>query len=244
MALALERDGTPRGPLRITTLAYGARTVLEPVLPGFLLRYPDVSLELNVEDRPIDIVAEGFDAGIRFGESVERDMISVRAGPDLRTVVVATPGYFRNRPAPASPADLERHDCIGYRLPGSGALLAWEFERDGRQIRLRPSGRLVLNEIGLSLAAIRGGAGLGYMLEDAVAEDLAAGRLVQVLPEWYPPFPGCHLYYPHRQASPALRALADRLRWPRRPASETERGNDAGGWAGRSGASVPSPAAR
>ena len=205
--------GEPAGTVRLTTFAYAARAVLAHALPRFLLENPGVSVEVTVDDRFADLVAGGFDAGIRFGETVERDMVAVRVGPDLRTVVVGTPGYFERRPAPETPNELEGHDCINYRLVGGGGLLPWEFERDGRDIRVRASGRLVVNDGGMAIAAVRSGAGLGYMLEEDVADDLAVGRLVQVLDTWCPPFPGCHLFYPSRQVTPALRALIDMLRW-------------------------------
>lgn len=205
--------GEPSGRLRLTTFPYAARTVLEPRLPRFLIDHPAVSVEVVVDDRLTDIVAAGFDAGIRFGESVERDMVAVRVGPDLRTVVVGTPDYFARHPRPESPVDLEAHRCVNYRLVGGGGLLPWEFERDGREIRIRASGQLVANDGDLAAAAVRAGAGLGYMLEDAVADDLSTGRLVQVLAPWCPPFPGCHLYYPDRMVTPALRSLIETLRW-------------------------------
>ena len=140
----------------------------------------------------------------------------MRVGPDLRTVVVATPDYFSRHPPPETLSDLETHNCISYRLVGGGGLLPWEFERDGRTIRVRTSGQLVVNDGGLAAAAVRAGAGLGYMLEHEAAADLAAGRLMQVLDAWSTPFAGCHLYYPNRQVTPAMRALSDALRWPRK----------------------------
>ncbi len=205
--------GEPSGNLRLTTFRYAARAVLEGRLPRFLTDHPAVSVEVTIDDRLTDIVAAGFDAGIRFGETVERDMVAVRVGPDLRTVVVGTPGYFARHPPPETPADLEAHRCVNYRLVGGGGLLLWEFARDGREVRIRARGQLVANDGALAAAAVRAGAGLGYMLEDEVADDLAAGRLVQVLDAWCPPFPGCHLYYPDRQVTPALRSLIEALRW-------------------------------
>lgn len=207
-----EWRGAPSGTLRLTTFLAAARSVLDPALPRFLLDHPAVSVEVVIDDRLTDIVASGFDAGIRFGEAVERDMLAVRVGPDLRTVVVGTPGYFARRPPPESPADLEAHDCINYRLAGGG-LLAWEFAREGREMRVRPGGQLVVNDGVLAGAVLRAGVGLGYMLEQDVAGDVAAGRLVQVLDAWCLPFPGYHLYHPARQATPALRALIEALRW-------------------------------
>lgn len=210
-------DGGERiaGSLRITTFAYPAKTVLEPKLPGFLLRHPEVRVEVNVDSSLTDIVGGGFDAGIRFGDTVARDMIAVRVGPDLRTVVVATPDYFSRRPPPETPADLAAHDCVGHRLATSGGLLKWEFERDGRAVNVRAAGSLVVDDGGLAEAAVRAGAGLGYLLEDQVAADLASGRLVQVLADWCPRFTGCHLYHPSRRQTPsALKALIETLRAP------------------------------
>lgn len=203
----------PSGTIRLTTFSFAAHTVLEPSLPRFLLDHPSVSVEVVVEDRLADLVASGFDAGIRFGEAVEGDMVAVRVGPDLRTAVVGTPSYFARHPRPETPADLEAHNCVNYRLIGGGGLLPWEFARDGRDVRVRASGQFIVNDGALAGAAVRAGAGLGYMLESEVVGDLAAGRLVQVLDGWCPPFPGCHLYYPSRQIPPALRALVDTLRW-------------------------------
>ena len=213
LASLAEWRGVPSGTLRLTTFSYAARAILEPSLPRFLLDHPAVSVEVVVDDRLTDIVTAGFDAGIRFGETVERDMVAVRVGPDLRTVVVGTPAYFTRHPEPKAPSDLESHNCVNYRLVGGGGLLPWEFAREGREVRLRAAGQLVVTDGGLIAAAVRAGAGLGYMLESEVAADLAAGRLVQVLEDWCPPFPGCHLYYPGRQVTPALRALIDALRW-------------------------------
>ena len=186
---------------------------LAPRLPGFLRDHPDIAIEVIVDDRLADMVEQGFDAGIRFGETVDLDMVAVRVGPDLRTIVVGTPDYFAHRSRPETPSDLETHNCVNYRLVGGGGLLAWEFARDGREVRFRPGGQLIVNDEVLSAAAIRDGAGLGYMLEHDVAAEIADGRLIQVLDDWCPPFPGCHLYYPSRQVTPALRALIDALRW-------------------------------
>lgn len=205
--------GIPSGAIRLTTFGYAARTVLAPILPQFLREHPDISVEVIVEDRLVDLVAGGFDAGIRLGETVDLDMVAVPVGPALRTLVVGTAGYFEGRSLPAAPADLESHNCINYRLLGGGGLLPWEFERDGREIRFRPTGQLIVNDEVLSAAAVRAGAGLGYMLEHDVAEEIANGQLIQVLDTWCPPFPGCYLYYPSRQITPALRVLVDTLRW-------------------------------
>lgn len=211
-ALAAWRE-MPSGTVRITTFSYAAQTILEPRLPAFLLANPDVRVEVNIADGLTDIVTAGFDAGIRFGETVDKDMIIVRVGPDLRTVVVGTPSYFDRYPRPETPADLERHRCVGYRLATSGGLLPWEFERDGREVRVRTTGPLIVNDGALAAAAVQAGTGLGYLMEHQVADEIAAGRLVQVLAEWCPTFPGCYLYHPsRRQTPPALRALIEALR--------------------------------
>ncbi|PTD17174.1 LysR family transcriptional regulator [Sphingomonas fennica] len=213
LAALADWRGAPSGALRITTFHYAARTILAPRLPAFLLGHPDVSVEVIVDDRLVDIVADGFDAGIRLGETVDSDMVAVRLEPDLRAFVVGTPEYFERHGRPDTPRDLEGHICINYRLVGGGGLLPWEFERDGREVNIRAKGQLIVNDGVLAAAAVRAGAGLGILMEHEVAEEIADGRLVQVLDEWCPSFPGCHLYYPNRQVTPALRALVDALRW-------------------------------
>ncbi|MFD1788267.1 LysR family transcriptional regulator [Sphingomonas floccifaciens] len=210
-SLADWRDA-PSGTVRLTTFSYAARTILAPRLPQFLLDHPDVSVEVIVEDRLTDLIAGGFDAGIRLNETVEKDMVTVAVGAELRTVVVGTPAYFSRHEPPATPSDLDRHICVNYRLLGGGGLLPWEFEEEGRELRLRVSGQLIVNDEILAAAAVRAGAGLGYMMEHDVADEIADGRLIQVLAPWCPSYPGCRLYYPDRRVTPALRALIDALR--------------------------------
>ncbi|MBI0532014.1 LysR family transcriptional regulator [Sphingomonas sp. TX0522] len=204
--------GAPSGAVRLATFGYAARTILAPRLPRFLIDHPDVSVEVIVEDRLIDLVSGGFDAGIRLGETVERDMVTVPVGPDLRTVVVGTPAYFSRHAPPETPADLDRHLCVNYRLLGGGGLLPWEFEEAGRDVRVKVAGQLIVNDEVLAAAAVRAGAGLGYMMEHDVADEIADGRLLQVLSTWCPSYPGCRLYYPDRRVTPALRALIDAFR--------------------------------
>lgn len=210
--LAHGRD-TPSGLIRLSVFHYAARTVLAPKLPAFLLEYPQISVEVIVDDRLVDIVANGFDAGIRLGETVERDMVAVRIEPDIRALVVGTPGYFARHAQPASPQDLEEHICVNYRLVSTGKIVPWVFKNQGGEIKPRIKGQLIVNDGVLASATVRAGAGLGMLLEHEVAEELARGELVSVLDEWCPRIPGCHLYYPNRRVSPALRMLIDTLRW-------------------------------
>lgn len=200
------------GTVRVTASTYAAQTVLLRKLPGFLLAHPEVKVEISVEDRLTDIVAEGFDAGIRFHMSVDKDMIAIPVGPMLRTVVVGTPAYFKRYPPPKTPSELKDHLCVSFRLK-SGAIMPWDLEEDGREFNIRPNGQFIANDGALMAAAVRAGAALGYMMEEEVAEEIADGRLVQVLDAWCVPFPGLHLYHPsRRQSPPALRALISALR--------------------------------
>lgn len=200
---------TPSGTLRLNTSVGAARQVLTPILLEYLRRYPEMKVDLVTEGRFVDIVAEGFDAGIRLAESVPQDMIAIPFGLPQRLVVVGSPAYLAAHPAPRSPTDLQAHPCIRMRLP-SGSLYRWEFERRGESLLLDVQGPLTLDEPALVLEAARAGAGLAYLSEWNVAEDLAAGRLVCVLEEWTQPFPGLCLYYPGRRHVPAgLRALVE-----------------------------------
>jgi DNA-binding transcriptional LysR family regulator len=210
---------TPAGDIRITTSEHAAHTVLWPVLETLLPRYPDVHVELSINSGFTDIVAERFDAGVRLGESIAKDMVAVRIGPDLRMAVVGSPAYFAAHPAPLTPQDLGTHACINLRLPTAGGLYAWEFGKDGRELKVRVEGQLAFNNVNMILRAAAGGFGLACVLEDHVAAMVAAGRLVRVLEDWCPPFTGYHLYYPsRRQASAAFTLLANALRFAGSPA--------------------------
>ena len=177
-------------------------------------RYPDIKVELNIDYGLTDIVAERYDAGVRLGEQVAKDMIAVRIGPDFRMAVVCAPSYFARRPKPKHPQDLTAHDCINIRLPTYGSIYAWEFEKRGRALKVRVEGQLVFNNIALRVNAALAGLGLAYLYEDQVQEHVAEGRLVRVLGDWCPPFSGYHLYYPsRRQAAPAFALLVEALRY-------------------------------
>jgi DNA-binding transcriptional LysR family regulator len=206
----------PAGTIRITATEHAADTILWPKLSKFLPKYPDIRVEIAIDYGLTDIVAERYDAGVRLGEQVAKDMIAVRIGPDMRMAVVGAPTYFSKRKRPRLPPDLTAHDCINLRLPTYGGLYAWEFEKDGRQIRVRVDGQLVFNNVALRINAALAGFGLAYLPEDHVLAHIAAGRLVRVLGDWCPPFSGCHLYYPsRRQKTPAFALLVDALRYRR-----------------------------
>ncbi|CAN7281708.1 LysR family transcriptional regulator [Phyllobacterium sp. LjRoot231] len=212
-ALSEFRD-RPAGTIRITTAEHPAEAVLWPALEKLLPEYPDIHVEVIVDYGLTDIVAERYDAGVRLGEQVAKDMIAVRIGPDMRMAVVGAPAYFARRPKPLTPQDLTDHTCINMRLPTHGGIYAWEFERDGRELKVRVEGQLVFNNIALRLNAVLAGMGLAFMPEDLVRAHIAEGRLVCVLSDWCPPFPGYHLYYPsRRQASPAFALVVNALRY-------------------------------
>jgi DNA-binding transcriptional LysR family regulator len=175
--------------------------------------YPDIKAEIIIDYGLTDIVAERFDAGVRSGEQVEKDMIAVRIGPDMRIAVVGAPSYFRKRPEPKKPQDLVGHNCINLRLPSHGGLYAWEFEKGARELKVRVEGQLILNVTAEIVNAAPAGLGLGYVPEGLVTAHLAKGRLQRVLEDWCPPYPGYHLYYPsRRQSSSAFALLVDALR--------------------------------
>jgi len=203
----------PAGTVRITASEHAVNTVLWPAVQQVLMAYPDIHVELSVDSGFTDIVAGRFDAGVRLGEAVAKDMIAVRIGPDMRMAAVASPGYFEAHPIPRTPQDLAQHNCINRRLQTLGGLYAWELEKKGREIRVRVDGQFTCNNGGMIVRAAEAGLGIGFVMADQVKAQLADGRLVQVLEEWCPPFQGYHLYYPsRRQPSAAFAVLVDALR--------------------------------
>jgi DNA-binding transcriptional LysR family regulator len=204
----------PAGTIRITTFRHAARTVLWPVVSKFLSDYPDIEVELSVEEGLTDIVASRFDAGIRIGEQVQKDMVAVRISPDLRMAVVGAPSYFADRKIPETPRDLREHRGVSYRQTTGGGLYAWEFERDGEELEVRMNGPLVINDGEMVEDAALDGLALAYTFESQVSKYLAEGRLIRVLEDWCPPFAGYHLYYPsRRQHTAAFALLVEALRF-------------------------------
>jgi DNA-binding transcriptional LysR family regulator len=205
----------PAGTIRITATEYAAEAVLMPALGKILPAYPDINVEILIDYGLTNIVAAQYDAGIRPGELVAKDMIAVRVGPDLRMAVVGAPSYFATRMKPRTPQDLTQHNCINLRLPThGGSLYPWEFERNGREVNVRVEGQLVFNGAGALLQAALQGLGLSYLTENHVQPYLSSGQLVRVLADWCPPFSGYHLYYPsRRQSSPAFSLLVNALRY-------------------------------
>ena len=217
LAALSELREKPAGTIRITSTENAAEAVLWPALKTLLPNYPDIKVEIVIDYGLTDVVAERYDAGVRFGEQVARDMIAVRIGPDIRMAVVGAPAYFATHSLPRAPQDLTHHHCINLRLPQHG-LYAWEFEKNGRELRVRVDGQLVFNTTAMSLNAAVGGFGLAYLPEQQVQNQLASGELIRVLENWCPPFSGYHLYYPsRRQHTPAFALLVDALRYHKAP---------------------------
>ena len=211
-ALTVLRD-KPAGTVRITCGDHIVKTTLLPKLMPLLREYPDIKLEFDINYGFRDIVADRFDAGVRFSETVDKDMIAVPIGPELRMAAVASPTYFEGHPAPKTPRDLVNHCCINIRFPTYGGLDAWEFERHGRKLKIRVDGQLIFNTTTHVAAAAVGGLGVAYLPEEEFSPHIEEGRLVRVLEDWCPPFPGYHLYYPsRRQPSPAFSLIVDALR--------------------------------
>jgi DNA-binding transcriptional LysR family regulator len=212
-ALTALRD-KPAGMVRLSAGEHAAEMILWPAVHKLLPRYPDITVEIVIDNGLTDIVAERLDAGVRLGEQVARDMVAVRIGPDLRMAVVGAPEYFKGRKRPCTPQELTEHNCINLRLPTAGGLYAWEFEKGGRALRVRVEGQLVFNTATMTVNAALAGAGLAFVPEDRVRGHLDEGCLIRVLADWCPPFSGFHLYYPsRRQPTPAFAVLVDALRY-------------------------------
>jgi DNA-binding transcriptional LysR family regulator len=206
--------GKPAGSVRITTFRHAAKTVLWPVLAKLLPEYPDIAVEINLDEGLTDIVASRFDAGIRLGEQVQKDMIAVKVSADLRMAVVGSPSYFEKRKIPQTPRDLGDHLCASYRQTSGGGLFAWEFERDGVELEVRVSGPIILNDGEMLEAAALDGLALACMFESQVSHHIAEGRLIRVLEDWCPSFSGYHLYYPsRRQHTAAFALIVEALRY-------------------------------
>lgn len=204
----------PSGTVRITTADHAARTILWPALRRLLPAYPDVHVELSIDSGFSDIVSDRFDAGVRLGEALAKDMIAVRIGPDVRMIIVGSPDYLARSGVPQTPQDLGAHQCINLRMQSSGSLYAWELEKDGRQVRVRVDGSLIFNVVPMIVEAAVASFGLAFVMQDHAADHIAAGRLVTVMEDWCPPFPGYHLYYPsRRQPSATFALLVNALRY-------------------------------
>ena len=207
----------PAGLIRITAGEHPAVSILQPALAKFLPEYPDIRVEITVDYGLTDIAAEGYDAGVRLGEQVAKDMIAVPIGPEMRMAVVGSPAYFARYPVPVTPQELMQHNCINIRLPTYGGLFPWEFEKDGRELKVRVEGQLIVNGMALRINSALSGLGLAAVMENEVQGHIADGRLIRVLEDWCAPFPGYHLYYPSRRhSSPALGVLIEALRYRKR----------------------------
>ncbi|MCW0019321.1 LysR family transcriptional regulator [Rhizobium sp. BT-226] len=215
-AISALRD-RPSGHIRLVCPDDAVDLVFRPRLPAFLRDYPDISVELIVDNGFTNIVERQFDAGVRLGEAIARDMVAVRIGPDVTYAVVGSPEYFAAHTVPSTPHDLTDHNCVNLRLPTSGALYAWEFEKDGREFSVRVEGQLVMSNIGPAINAALDGAGLSYVPRDLVRQYLDNGQLTEVLADWAPTFQGYHLYYPNRRhPSPAFSAFVEAFRYRQR----------------------------
>ncbi|MDB5596430.1 MAG: transcriptional regulator, LysR family [Hyphomicrobiales bacterium] len=204
----------PAGNIRLTLSGHAARTIVWPVLEQLLPSYPDIHVELAIDSGLADIVAERFDAGVRLGEAIAKDMIAVRIGPDLRMAIVGSPSYFAAHPLPLVPQDLAQQICINLRLATSGGFYTWELQQGTRELRVRVDGQLAFNNTSMIVRAALSGFGLGFVMENCVADHVASGILVRVLEDWCPPFPGYHIYYTsRREPSAAFVTLVEALRY-------------------------------
>lgn len=208
-----DRRDRPAGNIRLSAGEHAMSAVLWPVLKSFMAHYPDINIEVTVDNGLTDIVDGRFDAGVRLGEQIAKDMVAVRIAPDMQMAVVGSAAYLAKNGVPETPEQLEHHRCINMRLPTLGGLYAWEFTHDGREIRVRVDGQLTLNSLPQRLDAAVAGLGLAYVPEESAAAQLADGRLTRVLESWCPPFEGYHLYYPsRRQHTTAFTLLVEALR--------------------------------
>jgi DNA-binding transcriptional LysR family regulator len=204
----------PAGTIRITAIDHVVDDVLWPRIAPLLPQYPDLHVEISADYRLVDIAAERYDIGVRWGDQVEKDMIAVRLTPDVKMMIVGAPSYFSHRPVPASSQDLMKHNCINLRLASSGGLYAWELRHDGQDLEVRVRGQLVFNSAYQILQAALDGCGLAFIPEDLAGEHVRAGRLTSVMADWCPSFPGLHAYYPsRRQNSRALALVIDAIRY-------------------------------
>jgi DNA-binding transcriptional LysR family regulator len=220
-----EQRKKPAGTVRITTAEHAANSVLWPKLSKVLPDYPDITVEVTVDYSRSDIVSERYDAGVRLGDEVAKDMIAVRIGPDMRIAVVGAPAYFTGRREPKTPQDLAEHNCINLRLPTHGGLLPWDFKKGKREVKVRVTGQWIYNSISPIIRASLAGHGLAFVPDDLVTDDLKQGGLIRVLDDWCQPYPGYHLYYPsRRQSSGALAVIVEALRYRPEPGSAPRAG--------------------
>ncbi len=202
------------GNIRITATEHAASAILAPLLSSFVRNYPEITVEVSVNNGFVDIVNERFDGGIRLGEHLEKDMVAVRVGPDVRMLPVASPEYFLKHPKPETPNDLQQHSCINLRLSHQGGIYAWEFAHDGKELRVKVEGQLTFNSVALIKSAALDGLGIAYLAENFVADEIKAGRLVAVCESWCPYFSGFHLYYPSaKQHKPAFAKFVEAIRF-------------------------------
>jgi DNA-binding transcriptional LysR family regulator len=213
LALLSQLSGKPTGTIRITSVEHATKTVLWPVLKDFLVQYPEVKVAITSDYGLVDIVAERYDAGVRMGEHVDKDMIAVRIAPEFRPAIVASPAYFEKHALPETPQELVAHQCINLSLSTSRGHYIWHFRKNERELKVRVDGALAFNSIGMLKEAALAGFGLAYLPEDEVASCLETGSLVRVLEDWCPLFPGYHLYFPsRRQQTPAFALLLEALK--------------------------------
>ena len=218
LAMLSERRSKPAGTIRISAGEHAALTVLQPAIARLLPLYPDINVEVIVENGMTDIVAARYDAGVRLGEQVAKDMIAVPISGDFRMAIVASPSYFAGRPPPVTPQDLTLHNCINMRLPTHGGLYVWEFAKDGKEINVRVEGQLVYNNLSMRVQAAKAGLGLACIPLDTAAPHVADGSLISVMEDWCRPWPGYKLYYPSRRhPTPAFTLLVEALRFPAKP---------------------------